>query len=164
MYKEYKENYLVYDTGEIVKKDTKEHLKIYYMGAGYPCVRINKKNEYVHRIIAEMFCEKPAGKRVEVDHIDGNKNNNCANNLRWITHSENVKAAIKLGLFDKTLTALKENNEKNKIKVAAVKNGQVVAIYNSINDAAQENGVYSQNICRSIKNGGKCGGYEWQKA
>ncbi len=42
----------------------------------------------IHRLVAQAFITNPQNKK-EVDHIDGNKNNNNANNLRWATHSEN---------------------------------------------------------------------------
>ena len=45
---------------------------------------------HIHRIVAEVFCERPEGKNV-VDHINGNKNDNRASNLRWTTQKENVR-------------------------------------------------------------------------
>lgn len=39
----------------------------------------------------------PNDKDMEVNHIDGNKKNNCLENLEWVTSSENQKHAYKLG-------------------------------------------------------------------
>lgn len=40
------------------------------------------KLHYVHRLVATAFLPNPNG-CVMVQHIDGNKTNNCVNNLRW---------------------------------------------------------------------------------
>jgi len=42
----------------------------------------------VHRLVAEYFCDNPNGYK-EIDHIDRNPSNNRADNLRWVTRSEN---------------------------------------------------------------------------
>ena len=58
----------------------------------------NKKRKkiYVHRLVMLHFAEssdKPC-----INHIDGNKQNNCIENLEWVTYSENMKHAIANGL------------------------------------------------------------------
>lgn len=44
----------------------------------------------VHRLVAMAFCVKEDGKEY-VNHIDENKQNNRADNLEWVTNSENAK-------------------------------------------------------------------------
>ena len=58
------------------------------MPEGYMKVRIDKKRYYVHRLVAETFLPNPEGKP-QVDHRDRNRSNNCVDNLRWATRSEN---------------------------------------------------------------------------
>ena len=50
----------------------------------------NKKNFYLHRLIALTFIPNPFNLN-EVNHIDGNPYNNCVNNLEWITRADNMK-------------------------------------------------------------------------
>jgi hypothetical protein len=61
--------------------------------------RVSKKYA-VHRIVAEAFCNNPENKP-HVNHLDGNKLNNNAYNLEWVTISENHQHAWNTGLCDK---------------------------------------------------------------
>jgi len=51
----------------------------------------------VHRLVAKAFLGDPPENSV-VNHIDGNKQNNSVANLEYVTQSENVVHAYKLGL------------------------------------------------------------------
>lgn len=74
----------------------------------------------VHRAVAYAFLGKPPEGKVEVNHIDGNKQNNCIENLEWVTKQENqYHASYVLGKRlgeDCTRSILKEE--------------QVIEIYN----------------------------------
>ena len=48
----------------------------------------HKKTKIVHKLVAEAFCERPSEKHEFVIHIDYNKENNRADNLRWVTKDE----------------------------------------------------------------------------
>lgn len=80
--------------GEKIKAQRKDH-------GGYLTVWLSKHSEMkclkVHRLVALAFVPNPERKRT-VNHIDGNKQNNRAENLEWATHSENITHANNTGL------------------------------------------------------------------
>ena len=56
-----------------------------------------KHTKLIHLLVAETFIGKrPKGK--EVNHKDGDKQNNAVSNLEWITHSANIKHSVDTGL------------------------------------------------------------------
>lgn len=58
-----------------------------------------QKHYYVHQIVAEAFCEKPdTNEKLEVDHINRNRADNVATNLRWVTRRENKDEESNRGL------------------------------------------------------------------
>lgn len=67
---------------------------------GYERIRANNKNHLIHRVMANIFLEKPFNYDDEfvVNHIDGIKNNNMLENLEWVTPNENVKHSWETGL------------------------------------------------------------------
>lgn len=63
--------------------------------SGYLQIGIQGKGVPVHRLVAEAFIPHTLQKN-EVDHIDGNKENNTLENLRWVSHSENCSNPVTL--------------------------------------------------------------------
>lgn len=92
-------NYLIYETGEVFNDKTNRFKKKVFSNDGYLIVNLHKnakgKNFYIHRLVAIHYIPNPENKP-QVDHIDGNKTNNCVENLRWVTGSENCNAFKKM--------------------------------------------------------------------
>lgn len=79
----------------------RQELKPRLIAAGYLaiCRKAKGKSQtfYIHRLVAEAFHGSPwCG--AEVNHIDGQKTNNHASNLEWVTHSQNHIHAAHAGL------------------------------------------------------------------
>ena len=74
------------------------------------------KDMYVHRLVATCFCEKPIeASKLVVNHKNGIKNDNRAENLEWCTYSANSRHAYATGLHVMT--------EATKKKLSDVKKG-----------------------------------------
>lgn len=60
----------------------------------------DKKPHYflVARLIALTWCEGYS-EGMTVNHIDGNPENNHADNLEWLTHGDNIRHGFKTGLY-----------------------------------------------------------------
>lgn len=65
--------------------------QLHYKGHRFIQFRIGriKKKFFIHRLVACAFIPKIEGKEI-VNHIDGNKKNNCFENLEWVTIRENT--------------------------------------------------------------------------
>lgn len=81
--------------------------------SGYLTATLSKggksKSVFVHRLVAETFIVNP-NLLSEVNHINGNKQDNRAVNLEWISHSGNQQHAYKAGLNSSKCKPIKAIN------------------------------------------------------
>ena len=110
---------------------------------------------YVHRLVALHFVPNPYSKPT-VNHIDGNKLNNRADNLEWMTVEENIEHSVLIGTAKRgTKPKAKKIYNRiplhlNKLKRIAVQeigtNGEIIASYPSVKIAALETGIGYSSI------------------
>lgn len=94
--------YILLSSGVVLHRGVK-HLSSQITNSGYEIVHISvngkRKALTMHRLVALAFVPNPDNKPF-VNHKDGDKTNNDANNLEWVTHKENMAHAYLTGLND----------------------------------------------------------------
>ena len=137
----YEDRYVVSNEGEVKSLDiyvNYRHGKRLYKGRikptyrnnrGYTIVALCKDNvstyHLVHRLVAEAFVPNVDGKP-QVNHIDGNIENNHASNLEWVTDNENkAHSSIAVGGTQRP---------KRRVKLANEATGEVI-VFDGLREA-----------------------------
>ena len=134
----YEDFYQVSNLGRIMSKDRKVVLKsglirmtkskiLSNRNGRYLTIGLNKdrkQNQFlVHRLVAQHFVANPENKP-QVNHLDGDKNNNNSSNLEWCTSGENQKHAFDNSLKSPTWLGKKISSE-TRAKMSKAKSGVV---------------------------------------
>ena len=155
-----------YDISNLGKVRSLHHKSVKYLkpsvsNTGYERValwngRITKFS--VHRLVATHFIPNPLSKE-EVNHIDGNKTNNNADNLEWVSRSENQNHAIRTGLQPVIF------NDPSHIKAVDMisQDGKVITTFHSAAEAERITGICHAHISKCC-NGKRttAGGFRWK--
>lgn len=132
-------NYSVSDDGrvknDITQKELSQRTQQGYKHVG---LTINKKPKScrVHRLVAIAFIPNPDDKPY-VNHINGVRSDNRAENLEWVTPAENTQHAVSIGL-------MKPTREREVIQYSL--NGEKIKVYCSINEAARQTNSLVEKI------------------
>lgn len=113
---ELKDYYTVNINGEFFsdncgKMKTRNRAGTDYQIINFSTVDNKKRTFRAHRLVMMAFKPVENMENLQVNHIDGNKQNNKLDNLEWCTPSENQKHAFKMGL-QKARTGEKSNLSK----------------------------------------------------
>lgn len=137
-------NYYVTTFGRVWSEVTHKWLKPTVNKSQYHTreyVSLGRGNkQYIHRLVAITFIPNPHN-YTEVDHIDTNGLNNHVENLRWVTHEQNMSNEL-------TKTHIKKNTGYY-CEIEEITTGR---LFNGYTEAARANNVSEQTILNHTKN------------
>jgi hypothetical protein len=98
-----KYDYYIQDDGYVYSGVTNKILSTQLDKDGYVKVRMvdsegNRHRFSMHRLVMENFKPVEGMENLQVNHIDGNKQNNDISNLEWVTCEENIHHAMRTNL------------------------------------------------------------------
>lgn len=117
---------------------------------GYFCLNLTLnykwKSIVIHRLVAQAFIPNPENKP-QVNHIDGNKLNNCVSNLEWVTRLENVRHSWDTGLSKPScIGRFNELHPMSKVIYQYSMDGEYLQSFPSVSEAARSIGSGIGNI------------------
>lgn len=93
------------------KKETNKYWYGYKNGHGYRTITIEGKRYLIHRLVLNIFNPIEDAEAYTVDHINGIRDDNRLENLRWTTSDENIQLMLfKRADLNKELTRIIQNH------------------------------------------------------
>lgn len=131
--------------GRIREHGTGKMLKIYANSKGYAVAVILGRIRKVHTIVGHVFlCRPESSKPLQIDHIDRNRLNNEAGNLRWVTAKENRRNQNKRKKY--------QTHPRRGVKRICVETGEGI-IFPSLKSAAESVGMGLSTIFERLQDG-----------
>lgn len=120
----------------------------------------------VHRLVAQHFIENPKNFD-QVNHKDGIKTNNHVDNLEWCDNSLNQIHSYRVLGKKGHMAGKHGKNNPNSKKVAQIKNGVTLKIFDSSVEAFKQTGIHRSNICKVCRDNryndvSTAGGFHWR--
>lgn len=166
------DEYLVSEMGEVKSLRSKKDLKPNEDKSGYLyyvlSVNGERKTVKAHRLVALAFIPNPDGKP-SIDHIDGNRKNNSASNLRWVTCKENTnnpltKQRLLKACCSRDFKAMGELRNFGRKKTRVLKDGKVVREFETQREASVFTNVSPGKVSQCVSGKKKsCKGFEFQE-
>lgn len=134
---------------------------------GYLNVTLMKESKSlytgIHRLVAQAFIPNKENKP-QVNHIDGNKENNSVNNLEWVTNKENMLHSWKIGLRSKEKSYKYGKNNSLSVTVNQYSlDGKFIKTWYCVRDIERELGFDNRNICACCRHKRNVAyGYIWR--
>lgn len=138
----WEEFYRISNKGRVYSKRYKKIMKPLKTHKGYLAIDLRskarvKKGHLIHRLVAIAFIGMPTKIKNQTNHKDGNKTNNKAENLEWVSQSENQIHSYRLGLKSvkgemnpKAKLTLKDVNEIRRLVLNKVKQIDIAKQFN----------------------------------
>ena len=102
--------YVVYSDGKIWSKYTHNWIKPRLSKKGYHALKMLNNEVYWHRVIAEAFIPNPR-QLPQIDHVNGNKQDNRVENLRWCTGSQNIHYYLEMKRLSPVTGEIKKTSQ-----------------------------------------------------
>lgn len=165
----YDGRYLVSNYGRVVRVENGGNVEvaINVNSCGYWQLHLKdekkRRTVTIHRLVATHFIPNPKS-LPQINHKDGDKKNNRADNLEWCTASYNTKHAFDNGLKENTRKAAARTAPKRhpafvaghvrssskRIEVTKISTGEKF-VYSSANEAARQLGLTQGNLSAAAR-------------
>jgi hypothetical protein len=148
-------NYEISNYGRVRNIKNRRILK--QVNREYKCLNLSKNSKHkqfdIHKLVAIAFVKNPNNYPI-VNHINGSKHDNRAENLEWTTSSYNSRHAYEIG---------KTKHYSIKINQYSLE-GQMIKQWDGIKEAYTSLGIEKYKMFANLDKNRETGGYIWKRA